>query len=121
MFDRANGNKDGALGFFEGKDKNTVRWLMLEHGRMVGYVLLWDLDTGVPMLGIGVADDCQGRHLGRKLMQIAHEHALSLGKGGIMLTTHVANARGQGLYERCGYERIGMHTSGEVLYLLRFR
>jgi RimJ/RimL family protein N-acetyltransferase len=121
MFDRNDGNRDNALRFFEGKDVNTLRWLMLDGERMIGYVFLWDLDTGVPMLGIGIADDYQGKHLGRTLMKTASDYALSLNKGGIMLTTHLANVRGQGLYERCGYERIGMHTSGEALYLLRFR
>lgn len=53
-------------------------------------------------------------------MQTAHDHAVTAGKGGILLTTHVSNLRGQGLYERSGYERMGMHSSGEILYLLRF-
>lgn len=121
FFDRAGGNRNGALGFFDGKDQNAVRWLALDQERMVGYVFLWDLDTGVPWLGIGVAEDCKGKHLGRRLMDTARDHAMSCGKGGILLTTHVANIRGQGLYEYCGYERMGMHASGEVLYLLRFK
>jgi len=121
LFDRAHGNMDNALRFFEGKDRHVVRWLVLDQGRMVGYVFLWDLDMGIPWLGIGVAEDYKGRHLGRHLMETAQEYARSLGKGGILLTTHVANIRGQGLYEHCGYERMGMHSSGETLYLLRFK
>lgn len=120
FFDRGSGNSSNALGFFESKDQNVIRWMALDKGCMVGYVFLWDLDKGVPWLGIAVAEDYKGKHLGRRLMKTAHDYALSQGKGGILLTTHVANIRGQGLYERCGYERQGMHTNGEVLYLLRF-
>lgn len=121
FFDRAGGNRAGALSYFQGTDQHTLRWLALDGDRMVGYLFLWDLDTGVPWLGIGVAEDFKGRHLGRRLMQVARDHAEQAGKGGILLTTHVANIRGQGLYERCGYERMGMHAGGEVLYLLRLR
>lgn len=67
-----------------------------------------------------MADDYKGKNLGRKLMKKAEDYAISMNKGGILLTTHVANLRGQGLYERMGYEKMGMHKSGEILYLLRF-
>ena len=122
FFDRNGGNSNAALGFFEGRDENrhVMRWLALADGVMVGYVFLWDLDRTIPWLGICVAEDFKGRHLGRLLMQTAEAHARSCGMGGILLTTHLANIRGQGLYERCGYERMGVHESGEVLYLLRF-
>lgn len=120
FFNRGRWNEKGALGFFEGKDHNVIRWMALDNGRMVGYVFLWDLNKRIPWLGIAVAEDYKGRHLGGLLMQTAREYALSQNKGGILLTTHVANLRGQGLYEKSGYERMGIHSSGEVLYLLRF-
>ncbi len=121
FFDRADGNSGNALGFFDGKDTHVIRWMALYEGRMVGYVFLWDLDKMIPWLGIGVAEDLKGKHLGRQLMQTASDYVKTQGMGGILLTTHVANLRGQGLYERCGYERMGMHSSGETLYLLRFK
>jgi ribosomal protein S18 acetylase RimI-like enzyme len=120
FFDRNNSNRNDALSFFEGKDHDVIRWLVLNEDRMIGYVFLWGLNKRVVWLGIAVADDYKGRNLGRKLMQTAYEYALSQNKGGILLTTHVANVRGQGLYERCGYERIGIHNSGEILYMLSF-
>jgi ribosomal protein S18 acetylase RimI-like enzyme len=120
FFDRGRGNRNNALGYFEGKDRNALRWLALDQGRMVGYVFLWELDNSVPWLGIAVAEEYKGKQLGRSLMQIAQEYAIAQGKGGILLTTHIANLRGQALYEKCGYERMGIHTSGEILYMLRF-
>lgn len=120
FFDRNGGNSKGALSFFEGTDQHILRWLALSEGRMVGYVFLWELHRSVPWLGICVAEDFKGKRLGRQLMQVAENHARTNGMGGILLTTHLANIRGQGLYERCGYERMGIHESGEILYLLRF-
>lgn len=120
FFNRGSGNERNALGFFEGMDRDVLRWMALDRERMVGYVFLWDLNKGVPWLGIAVSEDYKGRRLGQQLMDTAHQYARSMGKGGVLLTTHVANLRGQGLYERCGYERLGMHHSGETLYLLTF-
>lgn len=120
FFDRGSVNRKNALSFFEGKDRNILRWIAMDHGRMVGYVFLWDLDTTIPWLGIAVSDDYKGKHLGRKLMKTAEEYAQSQNNGGILLTTHIANLRGQALYEHCGYERMGIHNTGEILYLLRF-
>lgn len=121
FFDRADGNRRGALRFFEPEPEDAIRWMAVdETGRMVGYVFLWDVSRGVPWLGLAVADAYQGRRLGGRLLAHAHDYARVHSKGGILLTTHVANLRAQSLYERVGYERLGMHSSGEVLYVYRF-
>jgi ribosomal protein S18 acetylase RimI-like enzyme len=120
FFNRNDFNRKDALGFFEGRDHDCMRWLVLDKDCMVGYVYLWGLNKRVVWLGISVADDYKGRHLGRKLMQTAYEYAVLQNKGGILLSTHVANIRGQALYERCGYEPMGMYKDGEFLYMLNF-
>ena len=123
FFNRGGGNERSTLAFFtaeEGARPAAAYFLAEDQGRMAGYVFLWDLDRSVPWLGIAVAEDWKGRHLGRELMAYAEEYARSLRKGGILLTTHIANLRGQGLYEASGYEYLGVHTSGERLYLKRF-
>lgn len=94
----------------------SIHWFALEAGKVAGYVFLTFAETGIPWLGIAIAEDMKGRHLGRKMISIAQDWAKENGKGGIILTTHVANIRGQRLYENCGFKRLGMHTSGEVLY-----
>lgn len=120
FFNRGDGNRRTAMRFFEGGQDNTVRFLAESGGRMAGYVFLWDMDKCVPWLGMAVAEDWKGRHLGRRLLEYAHAYAKAYGKGGVLLTTGFANIRGQGLYERMSYEHIGTHTSGELLYLVRF-
>jgi ribosomal protein S18 acetylase RimI-like enzyme len=108
------------LRYLRGEEPNG-RFYMAEHeGRMVGTMFLWDVDKRIPWLGIALAEELKGRHYGRTLLRYAHEEARKLGAGGVLLTTAVANIRGQALYERMGYERMGQHSGGEFLYLLRF-
>lgn len=121
FFDRGHGNRTVALKFFDGDSSSTDRFMAVADGRMVGYVFLFDMDTSVPWLGIAVAEDLKGKHLGRRLIDHAHNHARQSGKGGVMLTTSFGNVRGQSLYERMGYERLGIHTSSEILYIYRFK
>jgi len=124
FFNRGGWNGNTAMEYFAPENaeryKHHTFYMALDGERMAGYFFLWDLDKSVPWLGIAVAEDWKGRHLGRDLMACAETFAREHGKGGILLTTHTANLRGQSLYERCGYERLGMHTGGEFLYLKRF-
>jgi len=121
LFDRDSGNHKNALKYFSGEAKNKIYFLAEHRGIMVGYIFLWDIDTMVPWLGIAVHDEYKGKRLGRKLMQFLIDYARNKGKGGLLLTTHISNIRGQGLYDRMGFERMGTYLDGEVLYLLRFK
>lgn len=123
LFNRHGGNQAGVLKFCEEQDTHTRRYWMAEdeNGRMAGLIFLWDLHTGIPWLGIAVREDLKGRHLGRRLIAFAQDYARENGKGGIQLTTHVANLRGQTLYEAMGFRKLGTHgASGEFYYLFRF-
>jgi ribosomal protein S18 acetylase RimI-like enzyme len=120
FFNRGDFNRNRAMSFFCGTPKNTKFCLAEYEGRMVGYVFIWDTDTMLPWLGIAVREEFKGRHLGRRLISHMVDFAKENGKGGIMLTTGVSNFRAQALYEHMGFMRMGIHTSGEVLYLLRF-
>ena len=119
FFDRGDGNRNNALKFFDGTAKNTDYFMAEYNGEMVGYLFLWDMDKSVPWLGIAVSEGLKGLGLGRKLMLYSIDYAREHLKGGILLTTHIANMRGQALYERVGFERMGIHTTGEILYLIR--
>ena len=122
FFNRNNGNRNGAMRFFEGKDgPNVLRWAAVQDGEMIGYVFLWDTDTMIPWLGIAVSESMRGRHFGEILIKTCEDWCRDHGKGGILLTTHMANVRAQTLYERCGFEKIGIHLhDNELLYLKRF-
>ena len=127
FFNRGDGNRNNAMGFFDknGDEPNAVRFLSSLAGAngkeiMTGYVFAWDMDSGVPTLGIAVRDEYKGQGLGRLLIKHLSDYLKAGAYGGVMLTTSFANVRGQSLYTRMGFEHIGTHTSGEMLYILKF-
>ena len=121
FFNRGNGNYNFTMRFFEGEDLNTKFFIAEENGEMLGYVFLMDINTLIPLLGIAVNENYKGRGIGFKLMKYAEEYSVNHKKGGIVLTTHTANIRGQSLYEKCGFEKIGIHgASGEFFYMKKF-
>ena len=124
FFNRCSGNENRTYDFLQGKLPDHIFWAATYEGdsgeEIAGIVFLWRKDTGVPWLGIGITEDWKGKHLGRRLMDTAKNWAVQNGAGGIMLTTAQTNVRGQGLYERMGYEKLGTYFDGEILYLLTF-
>ena len=104
FFNRHGGNEQGTYQYLNGEKPDRIYWAAVadtpEGEEIAGIVFLFHTDTKVPYLGIAISEQWKGRHLGRRLMS--------------------KNVRGQGLYERMGYRRIGNHTNGELLYLLAF-
>jgi len=128
FFNRGDGNKNNALSYFDknGEEPNAIRFLSSvkdENGKeiMTGYVFAWDMETGVPTLGIAVREEYKGRGLGRLLIKHLTDYLKEKNYGGVLLTTSFANVRGQSLYTRMGFVHIGTHVSGEMLYILKFR
>ena len=121
VFNRRDYNRRGALRACKTPDATRRYWIAEWEGVMVGYVFFLDWNTTIPALGIAVRDECQGRGLGRRLMEFAKDAVKDAGKGGIQLTTHVANLRAQVLYESVGFTCMGSCKNGtELSYLLRF-
>ena len=121
VFNRRDYNRRGALRACKTPDATRRYWIAEWEGVMVGYVFFLDWNTTIPALGIAVRDECQGRGLGRRLMEFAKDAVKDAGKGGIQLTTHVANLRAQVLYESVGFTFMGSCKNGtELFYLLRF-
>ena len=122
LFNPRNCNYMEMMKFFEDREvaEDHKRWIGVENGRIIGYVFLWHTMSGVPELGIVLAENMQGRHLSRQFMDVAVDWCRENGKGGVMLTTHTANFRAQMLYEKYGFERMGLNTFTELLYLYRF-
>ncbi len=89
-------------------------------GQMIGTVWFWNWDCMIPWIGLMIADSYQGRGLGSRMMAHAINEARMKGKGGILLTTHKENIRGQTLYARYGFQIIGQDDRGEHLMILSF-
>jgi ribosomal protein S18 acetylase RimI-like enzyme len=121
LFNRRGYNQRGVLKYCARPDKTRRYWIAEAEGEMVGYVFFLDFNTSVPELGLAVRDDLRGLHIGRELVAFAQNFAKESGKGGIILTTHVANIRGQALYEHMGFQCMGLTKNGtELFYLFRY-
>ena len=122
LFNRREYNRNGVLKHCRRPDPTRRYWIAELDGRMAGYVFFLSFDTSIPELGLALRDDLRGQHLGRELVAFAQNEAKTCGKGGILLTTHVANVRAQALYEAMGFVCMGQCKSGtELFYLYRYR
>jgi len=90
VLERSEAGEDLTLGVFEG-------------ARQVGYCFLWYFTRAVPLLGIGLADECQGIGIGRQLMELLIGEARAAGRDGIELTTMMQNHNAYALYEKTGF------------------
>ncbi len=90
--------------------------LMLDDGRPVAYGMLRGLDEGytTPSLGIAVSTECQGRGIGRLMMEELHQVAANHGADVVRLRVHPDNVRARHLYEALGYTYRG-EDRGELL------
>lgn len=75
---------------------------------IVGYFFLWEFNTPVPTLGIGLADDWQEQGLGKQMMDILISEARRAGRMGIELTTVPDNERAFRLYQSAGFQDLGL-------------
>ena len=104
-----------------GKQLGGIRKYLAElDGKMLGFLVFYDYHWKSPWLGIALREDAKGMHLGTRLMAFAESYAREHGKGAIILTTHKDNVRGQALYKKSGYTYLGIHTTGELLYIRYF-
>ena len=121
MFNRRDFNRRGVLKFCAKPDKTRRYWLALYGEIMIGYVFFLDFNYSIPALGIAIRDEYRGMHLGRGLIEFAKDRIKESGKGGMQLTTHLANIRAQALYEAEGFTCMGQCKNGsELFYLFRF-
>ena len=106
--------------WFEGISNNNAYFMAVMDGKMLGYLVFYNYHYKTPWLGIALREDAKGMHLGTRLMAFAECYAREHGKGAIILTTHKDNIRGQALYKKSGYTYLGIHTTGELLYIRYF-
>ena len=122
VFNRRDYNRRGILKSLSKEDKTREYFLAILDGEVAGYFFFMDWHFMIPEMGIAVRDDLSGQGVGTHLVSLAKKMALDAGKGGIQLTTHVANLRAQTLYESAGFICKGVCKNGtELFYLLSFK
>ena len=120
LFFNANRRNERQLNkFFSGKTEYFIPFMAEYNGEMAGLMFLYRFNRSIPHLGICVKDEYQGKGIGKKLMAYADKYAREHQKGGILLTTHIANIKAQHLYLKSGYEQIGTDNH-EIIFLLSF-
>ena len=120
FFNVNRGNEQRTMDFFGSPRPNHEYYIAFCGETAAGHLFIWDTDTAVPWLGIAVRDDFQGKGVGTFLLQELFKFLQRRGYGGLLLRTAANNVPAQRLYEKCGFERLGTHPSGEYLYLKRF-
>jgi ribosomal protein S18 acetylase RimI-like enzyme len=88
-------------------DDDDRIYVALSGADIVGYFFLWEFQSPIPLLGIGMADAFQGQGLGGQMMRILIDDAKDAGKDGIELTTMQQNDRAFALYRKLGFEHVG--------------
>ena len=120
FFNVNHGNEKRVMSFFvDGKPDHRF-WVAESEELIVGLAFIWDLYSCIPWFGVAVRDGWQGRGIGTGIVNAVFDEIRTEGRGGVLLRTAEQNLRGRALYEKCGFEQIGLHSSGELLYLKRF-
>lgn len=70
---------------------------------MIAYFFLWYYTDPLPLLGIGILDEYQGKGFGKKLIQFLIDAARRSSRDGIDLTMLPDNHRAYALYESLGF------------------
>ncbi len=120
FFNVNHGNEKRTMGYFDGSTKNHAFWVAMQGNVCVGISFIWDLEKAIPWFGIAVRSGMQGKGVGTGMIANLCETLKAHGYAGLLLDTAKTNYAAQHLYEKCGFERIGTHPSGEWLYILRF-
>ena len=119
FFNVNHGNEKRVMGFFSGETKNHSFFIAEKENICAGIMFIWDLEKSIPWFGIAVRDGMQGQGIGKKMIDYLKSYLKDKDFGGLLLRTSQSNIAAQKLYEKCGFERIGIHPSGEYLYILR--
>ena len=120
FFNVNHGNERRTMEFFENGKPDHRFFVAADGERIAGLLFIWDIDRSLPWLGIAVRDDYQGRGVGSFLLRSLFDLLQGRGYGGLILRTARNNTGAQRLYEKTGFERMGEHPSGELLYIKRF-
>ncbi|MEW6360092.1 MAG: GNAT family N-acetyltransferase [Planctomycetota bacterium] len=82
-------------------------------GRIVGWAFLSRMESDMPGLGIGLAEELCGQGLGRKLMEQLIAEGRRRGKKGLVLSYVQDNERAGRLYESLGFRVTSSHVGAD--------
>jgi [ribosomal protein S18]-alanine N-acetyltransferase len=92
---------------------------------VAGYISFWVIVDEVHINNVAVRPEARGRGVGRQLVEFAMRHGASRGATRVFLDVRSANQPARRLYERLGFEQVGMrrgyygHPLDDALILAR--
>lgn len=120
FFNVNHGNEKRTMEFFETGKPDHRFFVATDEKEIIGLAFIWDISTSLPWFGIAVSDKYQGQGIGKMLIEDIFSVLQKENYGGLILRTSKENIPAQKLYEKCGFERMGTHPSGEYLYIKRW-
>ena len=91
--------------------KENIYLTALEGEQVVGYIGMWTvLDEG-EITKVSVKKDRQGRHIGRRLLEILEQEGKKAGVASFFLEVRQSNAPAIHLYENCGFSVQGIRKN----------
>ena len=121
FFNVNRGNEKRTMEFFRNGKEDHRFFVVTDESEIIALAFIWDIKTSIPWFGIAVSDTYQGQGIGTSFIKEIFRILKEDGFGGLFLRTSVENIPAQKLYEKCGFERIGVHPSGEYLYIKRWK
>lgn len=121
FFNVNHGNEKRTMEFFENGKKDHKFFVVTDEKEIIALAFIWDINTSIPWFGIAVSDRYQGQGIGKMFIYDIFIRLKRQGFGGLFLRTSSENIPAQKLYEKCGFEKIGTHPSGEYLYIKRWK
>ncbi|WP_319743387.1 ribosomal protein S18-alanine N-acetyltransferase [Pigmentiphaga sp.] len=83
-------------------------WVVRDELRLLGYCVSMVALDEAHLLNISIAPPAQGHGLGRRLLTWVEQRAVANRARSLLLEVRPSNAVAKGLYERAGYQRIGL-------------
>jgi ribosomal-protein-alanine N-acetyltransferase len=83
-------------------------WVMEQAGQLIGYGILSAGGGEAHILNIAISPDCQGKGLGRQLMQFLLEAARHHGADTAFLEVRPSNRIALRLYDTMGFNQVGL-------------
>ena len=120
FFNVNHGNEKRTMEFFETGKPDHRFYVVTDEKEIIALSFIWDINTSLPWFGIAVSDKYQGQGIGKMLVEEVFSILRKDNYGGLILRTSTQNISAQKLYEKCGFERLGTHPSGEYLYIKRW-
>ena len=82
--------------------------------RIVGVLVLAETKEGFLLENVAVSPECQGKGIGRQLLELAESRAKAAGFTSIYLYTHEKMIENQALYARLGYAEYDRRTERDL-------